>query len=147
MTRLARRDGVATLLVAAVILCYVGHLTGSMPFVRTPNGMAAIGLILGFVACVVGGWSGGVEAPTVDRLPATMGILTATVGLTVLVTANSWLLALFMAGVSALWVLTTLTHAGVVSGRHRAVDGPVPLGAEPRPADPAGQPRASHHRG
>ena len=89
MTRLARRDGVATLLVAAVILCYVGHLTGSMPFVRTPNGMAAIGLILGFVACVVGGWSGGVEAPTVDRLPATMGILTATVGLTVLVTANS----------------------------------------------------------
>ena len=49
--RITLRDTVASILVAAIAVPYVGYLLyGSVPFVQDPRGMAAVGLILGFVA-------------------------------------------------------------------------------------------------
>jgi len=112
MTRLTRRDGIATLLVAAVLVGYLGYLAnGSVLFVGTVSGIAAVGLVFGLAACVVGGWRFHREAPTVNPLRATLGIVTATAGLTAVVTESPWLLALFMVGTVALWALTTRAHA------------------------------------
>jgi hypothetical protein len=45
------RDLVATLLVIAIGIPYVGYLVrGEMPFVQDPRGMSATGLVLGLVA-------------------------------------------------------------------------------------------------
>jgi hypothetical protein len=50
------RDGVATPLVAAIVVPYVGYLVrGSMPFIQDPRGMAATGLVLGLPAAAVAG--------------------------------------------------------------------------------------------
>ena len=48
------RDGVATLLVSAVVVPYIGYLVkGSMPFIHDPRGMAATALVLGLAAAAV----------------------------------------------------------------------------------------------
>ena len=50
------RDGVATFLVAAIVVPYVGYLVrGSMPFIQDPRGMTATGLVLGLAAAAVVG--------------------------------------------------------------------------------------------
>jgi hypothetical protein len=50
------RDGVATLLVAAIVVPYVGYLVrGSMPFIQDQRGMTATGLVLGLPAAAVAG--------------------------------------------------------------------------------------------
>ena len=42
--KLTLRDGIATLLVAAILVPYVGYLVnGEMPFIKDPRGMAAPG--------------------------------------------------------------------------------------------------------
>jgi hypothetical protein len=47
------RDAVATLLVAAAFVPYVGYLVwGGMPFIQDPRGMAAAALVLGALAFV-----------------------------------------------------------------------------------------------
>ena len=49
--RLTLRDLVATILVAAVGVPYVGYLVnGEMPFIKDPRGMSAVGLVLGAAA-------------------------------------------------------------------------------------------------
>jgi hypothetical protein len=54
--RIGWRDGVATLLVAAIVVPYIGYLVrGSMPFVQDPRSMAATGLMLGLAAAAVVG--------------------------------------------------------------------------------------------
>lgn len=46
--RLTLRDLVATILVAAIGVPYVGYLVnGEMPFIKDPRGMSAVGLVLG----------------------------------------------------------------------------------------------------
>ena len=48
--KLTLRDGIATLLVAAILVPYVGYLVnGEMPFIKDPRGMAATGLVLGLL--------------------------------------------------------------------------------------------------
>ena len=48
------RDGVATLLVSAVVVPYVGYLVkGSMPLIHDPRGMAATALVLGSQALFI----------------------------------------------------------------------------------------------
>jgi MFS family permease len=56
--RLTSRDWLATILVVAIGIPYVGYLVnGEMPFVEDPRGMSAVGLVLGAAAFAVL-WSG-----------------------------------------------------------------------------------------
>src|SRR4029453_8042438 len=51
---LRMRGLVATLLVAAIGIPYVGYLiNGEMPFIQDPRGMSAVGLVLGIIAFLV----------------------------------------------------------------------------------------------
>jgi hypothetical protein len=52
--RLKTRDLIATILVAAIAVPYVGYLVnGEMPFIKDPRGMSGTGLVLGAVAFLV----------------------------------------------------------------------------------------------
>ena len=80
--RLSVRDAIATLLVAAIAVPYVGYLIdGSMPFVEDPRGMSAVGLILGVVAFFVGRrtasspFMGKVEAVALGAVALVAGIV------------------------------------------------------------------------
>jgi hypothetical protein len=54
--RITTTDVIATLLVAAIVVPYLGYLAwGDMPFIQDPRGMAATGLILGLAAALVAG--------------------------------------------------------------------------------------------
>lgn len=115
------RDGVATLLVAAIVVPYVGYLVrGSMPFIRDPRGMAATGLILGLAAAAVlgreafrGTW--GVAA-------AFFAVASAGVGVVTFIRAeegalSEGLLAVFMAAIVVAWALAKLARTRLVGTR------------------------------
>jgi len=112
------RDGVATLLVAAIVVPYVGYLMrGSMPLIQDPRGMAAIALVLGVAAAVVvgreafrGTW--GVAAGFFAVASAALGVVTfirAAEG-----ALSEGLLAVFIAALVVAWVLAELVRTQLV---------------------------------
>jgi len=117
--RLRMRDLVATVLVAAIGIPYVGYLVnGQMPFVEDPRGMSAVGLILGIVAFLV--MRGG---DAVDRLgKAEIGLagLSVALGLIALALAETAaaevLLAVFMGSILVVWAVELMDHVGVLRG-------------------------------
>src|SRR6266545_4501592 len=105
--KLSIRDGFATLLLAAILVPYVGFLAnGSMPFIKDPPGMAATALILGAAAFLFGG-----------RFTADT-VLGVTELALVLVTLGIGVAAVFAAETAAAFQL--LHHAGIIRA------GPVP---------------------
>ena len=118
--RFGWRDVVATVLVAAVAVPYVGYLIrGSMPFIEDPRGMAATGLVLGGVAAVVVRQVFG--RGRFGRAAAVAGVGSLTVGITALVwaesgTASDILLAVFMAGIGVTWALAIVGDTRLLAG-------------------------------
>jgi hypothetical protein len=122
MLRLTWKDVVATLLVAAVVVPYVGYVIyGSMPFIQDPEGMAGVGLILGLAAGAIGGWVAW-RAGTFVRL-ATAGLALVSLGLGIATavshdllaaTTREALLGAFIASIVALWAVAALRHSGFV---------------------------------
>ena len=115
MMRLTWRDGMATLIVAAVAIVYLALLAdGSVGFIQDPRSMAVIGLLSALVLCPLSGlkvfdaWAGGISV---------VGAMTLGLGL-VTVFANAWApLALFIAAIVLMWALSTLHHMlGAVQG-------------------------------
>ena len=54
--KFTQKDTVATALIAAVMTIYLAYLAfDGIPFVRDPEGMAGVGLILGFASRRIGG--------------------------------------------------------------------------------------------
>jgi hypothetical protein len=115
------RDGAATLLVAAIVVPYIGYLVrGSMPFIQDPRGMAATGLVLGLAATVVvgreafrGTW--GVAA-------AFFAVASAGVGAVTFLRAeegalSEGLLAVFMVAIVVAWALAELVRTRLVRSR------------------------------
>ena len=108
-----KRDTFATLLVAAVLIPYVGYLIrGEMPFIQDPRGMAAVGivgLLLAFVAWGLGiGTMFGKVMLGLGVIALGLGIGAAIVG----VEGSALLLAVFMGGIVLVWAIETLFHAG-----------------------------------
>ena len=109
--RFAYRNTVASLLVAAILVPYLGYLVrGEMPFLKDPRGMAATGLVLGLAAVGLAGsavFAGGVW----HRITLVVGVITLGLGVaTVWAETNEVLLAAFMAGIAVTFALAEVVH-------------------------------------
>ena len=124
VVKIGWRDGAATLLVAAIVVPYIGYLVrGSMPFIQDPRGMAATGLVLGLAAAAVvgreafrGSW--GVAAGFFAVASSALGVVTfirAEEG-----ALSEGLLAVFMAAIVVAWALAELVRTQLVKAGHSA---------------------------
>lgn len=111
------KDLVATVVVAAIAVPYVGYLVnGEMPFVQDPRGMAAVGLLLGGAAFVVLERGDSHEGLDVAEMVLAAGSLT--LGVIALVLAETAaaeiLLATFMGSILVVWAVKLADHTGVL---------------------------------
>jgi hypothetical protein len=115
--RLTLRDYVATILVAAIGVPYVGYLVnGEMPFVKDPRGMSGVGLVLGIAAFLV--LRTGDAFDRVGKVETGIAIGSLLLGLAALAFAEAGaaeiLLAVFMASILIVWAVELADHAGLV---------------------------------
>jgi hypothetical protein len=121
--RLTNKDVIATLLVAAVVVPYIGYLiNGSMPFIEDARGMGATGLVLGVAAAIVAG-RGAIDADADHRAALSCGVVAFVLGLaTVWAETNEILLGFFIVSIVATWALGEYAahHAPLDTGRPMA---------------------------
>lgn len=100
------RNTIATLLVAAIVVPYVGYLVrGEMPFLQDPRGMGTTGLVLGLVAAAVVGRAAFAPGPA-HRAALASGVVALVLGIaTVWAETSEALLAVFIGAVVLTWVL------------------------------------------
>jgi hypothetical protein len=119
MHKLTVRDLVATLIVAAVVVPFVGYsIRGSMPFVEDPRGMAGVGIVGAVLAIAVFGrrafGAGGFETIMVSLAVLTLGF-----GIVALVAETTWaLLVPMVAGLVLMWALALVHDAGYLAPGH-----------------------------
>lgn len=104
--RITSRDVIATVLVAAIVVPYLGYLAwGDMPFVEDPRGMAAVGLLLGLAAAAVPGRAV-LDPGPVHRAALASGVGALALGVAALLAETSEaLLAFFIAAIVLTWLL------------------------------------------
>jgi hypothetical protein len=118
--KLTRKDLIATLLIAAVVVPYVGYLIwGEMPFIQDPRGMAAVGivgLLLGFVA-----WGLGLRS-MFGKVMLVLGVATLGLGIAAALVGaegSELLLATFVGAIVLMWAVETAHDAGLFgTGAH-----------------------------
>jgi hypothetical protein len=115
--RLTIRDAIATVLILAIGVPYVGYLmNGEMPFIKDPRGMSATGLVLGAVAFLV--LRTGNARDRVGQGETVGAIVSMVLGLAALVFAEAAaaevLLAVFMASILVVFAFEVADHAGLV---------------------------------
>lgn len=115
MMRLKVRDLVATLLVAAIAVPYVGYLIdGDVPLVQDARGMAAVGLLLGAAAFAV--LVGDNKRDRVGKIETGLAVLSAVLGVIALALAETAaaevLLAIFMVSILVVLAAELIDHAG-----------------------------------
>lgn len=111
--KLTKRDAIATIAVAAIIVPYVGYvINGSMPFIKDPRGMAGTGLLLGIVAvAALGKTAFASQAMKVMGRP--LALASFGLGIAALwAETNEALLGGFMFSIVAVWLLEMFDHAG-----------------------------------
>ena len=117
--RLTRRDGIVTVIAAAVVTPYIGYLVrGTMPFIQDPRGMAAgglIGLIAGFAVWALAG-RGAFGSTALTGTSLVLGLAALDLGIAALVMESELLLALFIGGIVLLLGIELLAHLGVIPG-------------------------------
>jgi hypothetical protein len=117
--RITYRDAIATLLVAAIVVPYLGYLTwGDMPFIEDPRGMAATGLVLGLAAAAVAGRAA-LDPEPLHRAALGSGVAALALGIAALwAETNEVLLALFIAAIVVTWAV-----GEIASTRHPVTSG------------------------
>ena len=110
------KDWVATLLVAAIAVPYIGYLVrGEMPFIEDARGMSATGLVLGIAAYLV--MSRGDSHDLVGKMQIALAMAGLALGIAALVFAETaaaeLLLALFMLSIAEVWFVEMVDHSGV----------------------------------
>jgi hypothetical protein len=117
MRRLTFKDLVATVVVAAVAIPYVGYLIrGEMPFIDDPRGMAGVG-IAGLILCFAA-WGLGINSTfgkvmlLVGAAALGLGVAAALIG----AEGSELLLAVFMGAIGLVWLVETGYHA-IFEGR------------------------------
>lgn len=141
--RLTWKDAVATLLFAAIVIAYAAYLYfGGFSLVKDsagntslgildPTGMAGLGLILGLIAAVVGGWVTLGETFAVRVATWVVGAVSAILGVLALVGENlfnnattwEWVLGGFMASIVVLWAFALARHSGIAAGERPHIAG------------------------
>jgi lysylphosphatidylglycerol synthetase-like protein (DUF2156 family) len=114
------RDLVATLLVIAIGIPYVGYLVrGEMPFIQDPRGMAATGLVLGLVAFFVAARGVPEQLSTTVTAVSVVSLLLGVAALAFAeAAAAEVLLAVFMASILLAWALAMSRYVlGARAGR------------------------------
>jgi hypothetical protein len=117
MMRLKAKDWIATVLVAAIAVPYIGYLVrGEMPFIKDPRGMSATGLVLGVAAYLVMTWGDSFDrAGKTETALAVTGLLLGGAAVVFAEAAVAEvLLAVFMAAIAVVWVVKLVDHAGVL---------------------------------
>jgi hypothetical protein len=109
--RITTTDVIATLLVAAIVVPYLGYLAwGDMPFIQDPRGMAATGLILGLAAALVAGRAA-FQAEPMHRAALASGAVALVLGVaTVWAETSEALLAAFIVAIVVTWALGEAAH-------------------------------------
>jgi hypothetical protein len=115
--RLTIRDAIATVLVLAIGVPYVGYLVNDeMPFIEDPRGMSATGLVLGAVAWLV--LRTGNAKDRVGRGETVGAVVSMLLGVVALVFAEAAaaeaLLAVFMVSILLVFAFEVADHAGLV---------------------------------
>lgn len=118
MRKLTARDAWATLIVAAVLIPFVGYSArGTWPYVEDPRGMAGVGIVGALLAV----WAFGREAFVTGRFGSVMTVLAVVAvgfGVAALIAESTWwLLVPMVAGLVAVWLLGVLHDAGSLTGR------------------------------
>jgi hypothetical protein len=121
--RITYKDVVATLLVAAIAVPYIGYLAwGDMPFIQDPRGMAATGLVLGLAAAAVAGRAA-LDPDPMHLAALASGVAALALGIAALwAETNEVLLALFIAAIVVTWAIGEIAHArdSMTAGRSMA---------------------------
>src|SRR5437764_15171564 len=117
------RDAIATLLIAAIAMPYVGFLVnGEMPFIKDPRGMAAIAVLLGAVAFLFARRFSTTSG--IGMLEGVLAVLTVGFGVAVVLlaetTAAYLLLAILVGAIGLTWLVQMVHHSGILGS------GPVP---------------------
>jgi hypothetical protein len=115
--RLKIRDLMATILVAAIAVPYIGYLiNGEMPFIKDPRGMSATGLVLGVAAYLV--LRRGDLFDRVGKAETGLAVLALMLGAVALAetAAAEVLLAVFMGSILIVWAVELMDHAGILPG-------------------------------
>lgn len=113
--RFSRREIVATAIVAAIVVPYVGYLVrGAVPFVDTAREMAATAVLLGFAAARVAG--GRAFRGQHGRTAGWIGVLAAGGGTALIVWGEpalltEMLLALFIGSIVVIWAMAVRPQA------------------------------------
>ena len=121
--RLKTRDLVATILVVAIAIPYIGYLiNGDMPFIQDVRGMSATGLVLGIAAFLV--VRSGDRFDQVGKAEVGLAGVSLALGVLALVFAEAaaaeLLLALFMGSIAIVWMVEMADHLGYLPGHHPA---------------------------
>jgi len=121
MRKLTFRDLLATLIVAAVVVPFIGYsVRGSMPFVQDPRGMAGVGIV-GAVATLAVLGRRAFGSGTYEQIMIGLAVITLGTGIAALIAETYWVLLLPMvAGLVVMWALALLHDAGYVAPRHAA---------------------------
>jgi hypothetical protein len=114
----AVRDVIATLLVATIVVPYVGYVVrDEMPFIKDPRGMSAVGLVLGAAAFFVAGFA--VPAGAVGKIEIGLALISLGIGITAMLAAETFvaeaMLAAFMVSIVVFWAVKMLDHAGLTA--------------------------------
>lgn len=124
--RSSTKNLVATVLVAAIVVPYIGYLLwGEMPFLEDPRGMAATALILGVAAAIVVGRAA-LDSAALSRAASATGGLALVAGIAaVWVGTSEGLLAACIGLIVLTWVLGELAYSGsrATAGRPMAHSG------------------------
>lgn len=112
------RDAVATVLVGAFLIIYAAATAGiAVPLIADNGDLAAVGLFLGFSACLVGGW--GSLSARWRRVWTSLSGVALTLAIVTMATESVWWLAGFVGCVVLLWLGTTIGHLRAIILDHR----------------------------
>ena len=109
MRKLTIRDLLATLIVAAAVVPFIGYsIRGSMPFVQDPRGMAGVG-IAGCLLMFAALGRDALGTGAFRWFMVTLGALTLGFGIAALIAETSWaLLVPMVAGLVIIWAAALL---------------------------------------
>jgi Na+-transporting NADH:ubiquinone oxidoreductase subunit NqrB len=115
------RDLLATILVAAIAVPYIGYLVnGDMPLIQDPREMSATGLVLGVLAFQV--LRRGDAFDRLGKIEIGLGLVSLALGLVALILAETAaaeiLLAVFMGSILVVWAVELMDHVGILHGAH-----------------------------